>query len=685
MSQPDSSDVHVPGSGGNKKRVMPKKKLNPGNMPPGMGHYLSKLKELLKGKVSADDWDAAVKSARGHAGGKMKGQKSADEGADPAADTSVAVDDGMPADDASDTQDDPTPAPVSDGVMIAYMLKPEEAAQLVIDGGEAAADLHMTLCYLGKQSELPADVAQRATAALSALAYGTVPLPVESTGIDRFEAEDTHGLKDVVYATVDNADNVGTMYCDLASFRDRIYYELVRVGLSPRNDYGGWVPHITLAYVAPDSQVDVTLPDADMLIDTITLMVGGERTDFALTGNQFPMGMLYTDRTVSLADACKAGEPWRLFNEAPGIFAEPPEWMPVLPIPGNYKHPVYGAIDITPERNANFVGNFNDGVYQEKVPIDAEHETKLSGAVGYVVELRQNDDGSVDGRAEWNERGTALIEGDRYAYVSPEWYEQWADPISGESYDDILIGVALTNHPYFKDKALRPLVASERGIASTERPVGGEYGDGGTFTPWTASEAPVTGTAAKDDKAPVDKAAPPAAMSEDVARRFAEMEATITAERTAREAAESSSKALAETVAGMTKEARRKQFSDMIVGKDGAGDGAMWVGDRAAHLSTMEALADTIGEDSDIFKSYVANQRSVAALVKTSAAFAEMGVPEGSNDGAAHSVTAEVETRAAKLMAENPKLSHAAATTQIVMSDPVLAGRYRDERRANGH
>lgn len=679
MSQPDSSDVHVPSTGGNKKRVMPKKKLNPGNMPPGMGHYLSKLKELLKGKVSADDWDSAVKSARGHAGGKMKGQKSATEGDDTAVDTSVAVDDGVSTDDTAD----PAPAPVSDGVMVAYMLKPEEAAALAMEGGQDASTLHMTLVYLGKQSELPADVVERVTAALSGLGYSTVPLAIEATGIDRFEAEDTHGLKDVVYATVDNADNIGTMYCDLQAFRDRIYYALVQVGLSPRNDYGGWVPHITLAYVTPDSQVDVTLPDVDMVIDTVTLMAGGARTDFALTGNQFPTGMLYTDHTVSLADACKAGEPWRLFNEAPGIFAEPPEWMPVLPIPGNYKHPVYGTIDITPERNANFVGNFNDGVYQAKVPIDCEHDTKNSGAVGYVTELRQNDDGSVDGRAEWNERGTAMIEGDRYAYVSPEWYEQWDDPVSGESYDDILIGVALTNHPYFKDKALRPLVASEGGIASAERPVGGEYGDGGTFTQWTASEAPVAGT--KEEKPADGAATPPVAMSEDVAKRFAEMEATITAERTAREAAEASSKTLAETVAAMTKETRRKQFSDIILGKDGVGDGAPWIGDRAAHLSAMEIIADAVGEDSEQFKAYLSNNRSTAALVKTSAAFKELGATGGTDDGAAHSVTAEVETRAAKLMSEDPKLSKAAATTQVVMSDPELAGRYRSERRANGH
>ena len=76
-----------------------------------------------------------------------------------------------------------------------------------------------------------------------------------------------------------------------------------------------------------------------------------------------------------LADLAAAGHTHRLFHTI--AFAEAPEWIPFLPKPGTYAHPRYGDITITRERNARFVQNFKDGVYQDRLPIDAEHETKL--------------------------------------------------------------------------------------------------------------------------------------------------------------------------------------------------------------------------------------------------------------------------------------------------------------------
>src|SRR5690606_19362004 len=50
----------------------------------------------------------------------------------------------------------------------------------------------------------------------------------------------------------------------------------------------------------------------------------------------------------------------------------------------------------------------------------------------------------------------------RFGYVSPEWYETWKEPTTGTVYQDVAIGAALTNRPFFK--TLRPLIASERGL-----------------------------------------------------------------------------------------------------------------------------------------------------------------------------------------------------------------------------
>src|SRR3990172_6867137 len=141
------------------------------------------------------------------------------------------------------------------------------------------------------------------------------------------------------------------------------------------------------------------------------------------------------------------------------LAAEPPETINVFPEPGTYKHPVWGDIEVTKEGNKQFVENFNAQVYQEHVPIDAEHETKLSGAVGYIKKLNMNDDGSIEAEVEWTDRGQKLIEEDSYRYISPEWYEQWKDPATGDEFENVLIGAALTTRPFFK--GLRSLVASE--------------------------------------------------------------------------------------------------------------------------------------------------------------------------------------------------------------------------------
>ena len=146
-------------------------------------------------------------------------------------------------------------------------------------------------------------------------------------------------------------------------------------------------------------------------------------------------------------------------------FAEPPVRINVLPKPGSYSHPSYGTITITQARNANFVKNFKAGVYQEKIPIDLEHQTKLSGAAGWMTDLEQNGDGSVDAYVEWTDRGQEAIKENRFKYFSPEWYAKWQDPISDKIYEDVLIGGALCTKPFFKEKALMPLVATESGLS----------------------------------------------------------------------------------------------------------------------------------------------------------------------------------------------------------------------------
>src|SRR5579884_3549329 len=126
-----------------------------------------------------------------------------------------------------------------------------------------------------------------------------------------------------------------------------------------------------------------------------------------------------------------------------------PSWIPFLPPTGQL-----GSIAFNRERNREFVENFKRRVYQKHIPINAEHQTKLSGALGYIADMRLNDDGSADALMDWTERGRRLVEDGAFKYVSPEVYATWTDPATGRRFNNVIIGGALTNHPKFKSLTL---------------------------------------------------------------------------------------------------------------------------------------------------------------------------------------------------------------------------------------
>lgn len=365
---------------------------------------------------------------------------------------------------------------------------------------------------------------------------------------------------------------------------------------------------------------------------------------------------------VELAHVAANGQPWRLFiQSAPVRAAEPPATIPLLPKPGRYQHPAWGVIELTPERIANFVANINAKVYQDKIPIDAEHETKLSGAVGYFSAAVVNDDGSADAVVEWTDRGKALLEADAYQYVSPEWYEAWTDPApGGATYRDVVIGLALTNNPFFKDKALRPLVAREGTLYAPQatKEVGAHVTES-IFLPLQ----PVAG---KDRN--VSDAQQ---MSEEVARQFTELNAKLAAETEARQAAESAAQTFADRIAKIEQAALVKSFVDEVRGRSDAND-IPYVGDVQYHVETLEALPV------ERRAAYMERERAIAKAARAEAAglFRELG-----SDAHAPADTAEqaVATRAKAIAAAEgitPEQAYVKA-----MSEPDLRSRLAAERR----
>jgi hypothetical protein len=417
------------------------------------------------------------------------------------------------------------------------------------------------------------------------------------------------------------------------------------------------------------------------------------------------------------------GRPWRLFTElpAPLTAAEPPDWIPLMPVPGLYRHPTFGEINLTQDRNERFVQNFNQAVYQSQVALDAEHESKLSGAVAWMDELRLNEDGSVDAHIkEWTPRGQAFMANDAYKYISPEWYEIWQDPATGTVYADIICGAALTNQPFFKEGSLRPLVASTRGISiGWMNPTApGSVPETKTETtvrfrelsrlPTKAQEESkvmsVNPNAPRNDPAAAPAPAPAAASAvvtpqqfNELERRFGELSErfTTTANElaTTRQANETLTGQLEQAttnIATMQASERSRRFAEMAMGRGGANDGGHpWIGEVADHVAVLEALAATEATEDGPFQRYVRTQRAAAEQTHMSSQLAASApgtrltteVGSAALSRTSGSARSEADGLIKTMREKDPKLTIAMAEQQLWEANGELYTRVRDEEK----
>lgn len=138
---------------------------------------------------------------------------------------------------------------------------------------------------------------------------------------------------------------------------------------------------------------------------------------------------------------------------------ELPDEIHVVPT-GKWNHPVYGEMEITSAHVAEFIQNFKDKVRKD-LPITAGHDNGFNGgelpAVGWFKELIDRGVKGLYAVVEWTEDGKKLLSERSYKYFSPEFYEEYEDPETGDRRKHVLVGGALTNRPYFKE--LNPVVA----------------------------------------------------------------------------------------------------------------------------------------------------------------------------------------------------------------------------------
>lgn len=324
-----------------------------------------------------------------------------------------------------------------------------------------------------------------------------------------------------------------------------------------------------------------------------------------------------------------------------------PEWFDYYPAPGRFQHDLYGEIVITPEGNDELVANFKAGVFQDRIPIDCEHDLESSGAVGWIVDMRVGEFGQVQAKAEWNDRGEALLTGDRFRYFSPHLWPTWKEPVNQTEFHNVAIGGAICVRPFFNQNHLTPLVATADGgvelVQRAERPLAATSGTAPaarsvsviTLTPVPArqreEEVPVMGNQPGDagtTPADVTTAAP---AKPEGAPQFSQAEAEAFRQFMA-EGGPAAFKALQtqvveseKTIAALKADDRRKRFTAMVRGLEGEDEGAPWTGSIEAHVKLLEHLADTAGEESEVFTGYLETQRAAAEVASKSTLFSEAG------------------------------------------------------------
>lgn len=132
-------------------------------------------------------------------------------------------------------------------------------------------------------------------------------------------------------------------------------------------------------------------------------------------------------------------------------------WIMAMPL-GNYKHPQYGNISLTPERISQFADNVNNNVRGQQLDIDYDHKEYGGEAAGWVKQAEARPDG-LWLLVDWTQKAYEAIKSKAYRYFSPEFSDAWNHPGTGEKFKDVLFGGGITNRPFLK--GIQPLNLSE--------------------------------------------------------------------------------------------------------------------------------------------------------------------------------------------------------------------------------
>jgi hypothetical protein len=140
------------------------------------------------------------------------------------------------------------------------------------------------------------------------------------------------------------------------------------------------------------------------------------------------------------------------FNEDEGT-----TWIQAMPL-GQWKHPMYGDINVDMQKVTRMAANVNTGVRGQDLDINYDHNKLTTEAAGWVKEAEARQDG-LWVCVEWTKDAFSKIKSKAFRYFSPEFSDVWVHPATKQKFHDVLWGGALTNRPFLK--GIQPINLSE--------------------------------------------------------------------------------------------------------------------------------------------------------------------------------------------------------------------------------
>lgn len=134
-------------------------------------------------------------------------------------------------------------------------------------------------------------------------------------------------------------------------------------------------------------------------------------------------------------------------------------------------------------------------------------------------------------------------------------------------------------------------------------------------------------------------------------------------------------------LASLEQEAQTRRFGDIILGRDGEGDGSPpFAGEHAPHQTMLSLLAKEYGEDSEQFKAYVAQQRAVSKQMREAGLFKETGVGSGPDAGGASTAARRFDDAVTKWLSENSGKTKVEAIKAVTAANPKMYTEYIREK-----